>query len=149
MRMIASAAVASTNWPSSETFSRYSRTARMPMSSELLGITGAVDKPAGCLGNRVQHSWFVLGWPPLPTLADPAVDQPWVDLMELAIANAPLVPLTGWCVLDDHVGMDGKILENLPAFFRLQVQSHGGFVAHLVEELSANFLSRFLVLEHV
>src|SRR5208282_1573542 len=50
------------------------------VSSELLGIAGAVDNPAGGLGHWVQHSWLVLGRAPLSALANPAIDQPRIDL---------------------------------------------------------------------
>src|SRR5207245_9055908 len=86
---------------------------------------------------------------PLAALADPAVNQSWIDLPQLAIADAPTVPLAGRSIFDHHVGVDSQFLEDFAAFLALQVQRNRKFVAHFVQELSADFLAALLVAEHV
>jgi hypothetical protein len=67
----------------------------------------------------------------------------------LTIADTPTVPLARRGILDDHVDLDGELLQQLTALLGFQVESDGELVAHLVQELPAALLARLLVLEHV
>ena len=66
-------------------------------------------------------------WSRLPKTADAQVHQAFVRSREIVITNAQAIDHARTKILDDHIGVDGEGMDDLPTFRRADVCSDAAF----------------------
>ena len=67
-----------------------------------------------------------------------AIDQPWIDLQQILIAQAQSHEGAGAEVFHQHIGACNQLAENLARFCLLQIKRHAALVRPLRQVIAAH-----------